>query len=238
MQQLKNAYLQALTRQRRLISCRSRSPLAGRVFRFGSSWSPAIQHSPCSPSFGENIPYGAHIMGLWGRRAPTGTAANGGGALTSVGVYYCQNSEVAAAIPRPPRPYQVRAGRSPPVRSLKPRLSHTALTTITPTTLQAEYDAVSLAFPRSFYDRHVKPLDSTPGAAPATTDWVARNVVMRETWAPATCRAQRFAELLEPRDKWRSRVCAREMRLALKTHLRWKFFPPARSFRQPVLVGA
>lgn len=62
---------------------------------------------------------------------------------------------------------------------------------------------MSLSFLRHFYDSHIRVLDERTPESPRTTDWVAKNVVMRETWAGAgDGRARRFAELLEPAQLW------------------------------------
>lgn len=154
-----------------------------RVFRFGSSWAPGQQVSPCAPSFTEAIPPGSHVLGLFGERDPeakniSGSLAPGGG-LRRLGVAFATQPAAAdsgggigtGGWQAPPRPYL------------------------------AERDAVSLAFLRSFYDAHVRAADSDENGH-KNTDWVARNVVMRETWDEASGRARRFAELLEPAQRW------------------------------------
>ena len=50
------------------------------MFRFGASWAPGCQHSPCAPSFGNTIPPGSHIVGFCGERS--------GGVLSRLGVIY------------------------------------------------------------------------------------------------------------------------------------------------------
>lgn len=68
-----------------------------RVFRFGSSWFPERQYSPCSPEFDKTIPAGAHVLGLRGLRRSAG-------GLIRVGVAFAD----AAAVAEAPRPYQAR----------------------------------------------------------------------------------------------------------------------------------
>ena len=65
-----------------------------RVLRFGGSWFPGQQHSPCAPSFSAAIPAGARILGFHGERR--------GSSLLRLGVVYSEPPPgYAAAAPRP-----------------------------------------------------------------------------------------------------------------------------------------
>lgn len=65
-----------------------------RVFRFGGSWSPGAQHSPCAPSFEAAIPRGTHVVGLHGWAAP-------GGGFASLGVWHSPGALNSGPAPRP-----------------------------------------------------------------------------------------------------------------------------------------
>lgn len=86
-----------------------------RVFRFGSSWFPQWQFSPCSPTFDETVPAGAHILGISGLRRPDG-------GIVSVGVVFAR----AAAVVDSPRPYQARGPAPTSPRSCRLRGLETA----------------------------------------------------------------------------------------------------------------
>ena len=145
------------------------------MFRFGASWAPGCQHSPCAPSFDHALPAGSHIVGFCGERS--------GGLVSRLGVIYAPPPPPGApAFEAAPRPYKAE---------------HDAVSL---TFFRRFYEA--LVKPRD--DIAEAEAAKTAGAKPklTTTDEVAKELIMAASWDAEMGRALRFVETMADADRW------------------------------------
>ena len=143
------------------------------MFRFGASWAPGWQHSPCAPSFGNTIPPGSHIVGFCGERS--------GGLVSRLGVIYAPPLPGAPPLADAPRPYKAEHDA---VSLAFFRRFYEVL--IKPRDDAAEAEAAKMG---------AKPKLTT-------TDEVAKELIMAASWDAETGRALRFVETMADEDRW------------------------------------